>query len=95
MFEAVAEVCGIELASLTPSLRGSMNKAVAELKRVGASPEDVAERARRYRRQMPKARLTPSALAKHWSMLGEDRANGPDRNISNFAGMRTGQLKDA
>lgn len=97
LFEALADACSIELPSLTSSLRGAMNKAVSDLRKVGATAEEVAVRADRYRRAMPQARLTPTALAKHWAMLGEvsTRASGPNRNVSSFEGMETGVLRDA
>lgn len=70
LFEAVAEACGIDWRSgLTKSGRGPLVKAVADLRDVGASPEDVAARSGEYRRRFVDAALTPSALAKHWPSL--------------------------
>lgn len=70
LFDAVVEACGIEPAELTPSARGAVNKALAGLRSVTASPEDVFDRAAAYRKVYPRNTLTPSALAKHWPQLG-------------------------
>ncbi|MGH9089994.1 MAG: helix-turn-helix domain-containing protein [Acidimicrobiales bacterium] len=70
LFDAVAEVCGIDPSELTSSARGATNRALADLRSVGATPEDVRDRAATYRRTYPRTTLTPSALAKHWPALG-------------------------
>ena len=67
IFEAVARVCGIDwTAPLTATARGQINKAVRELREIGASPEDVARVAAAYRIRWPEIDLTPTALVKHW-----------------------------
>jgi len=67
LFEAVAEACGIDWkADLTDSARGSMNKAVAQLRGVGATPEETRRRAANW--AYP-AKLTPAGLAKQWPSL--------------------------
>jgi hypothetical protein len=77
--ESVLEVCGWEPSSITSSALGSLNKAVRDLRGVGATAEDVYTRANRYQAQWS-AVLTPMALAKHWASLGEDSTNA---NASN------------
>jgi hypothetical protein len=71
LFDALAGACGIEVAELTRSARGALNRARKDLGEVGATPEDVAARADRYRRRWPAMTLTPSALAKHWPELAD------------------------
>jgi biotin operon repressor len=71
LFEAVAKACGITLTSLTRSSRGQLNKAVKELREVGATEQDVHAKAKAYRTQYPNATLTPTALVKHWSSFAD------------------------
>lgn len=78
LFESVAEVCGIDWTNLTKSARGSLNRAVADLRAVGATPGEVVRRAANYRQHFRDAPLTPPALAKHWPMLDDGpRASTP------------------
>lgn len=78
VFEAVAEACGLDWRNdLTESARGALNKAVERLRKVGATPEEVARRAGSYRRRWPNVDLTPSALEKHWPQLAQDRSSVP------------------
>lgn len=72
LFDAVVEVCGIQPTELTPTARGGLNRAVADLRRVGADPQGIRERAAAYHRRYKSATLTPPALAKHWPQLGPD-----------------------
>lgn len=74
LFEAVANVCGIDWRELTKQARGSMNAAVAQLRNVGATPESVRERAGNWPNLFDRATLTPPALAKHWPQLAQARA---------------------
>lgn len=75
LFEAVAEVCGIDWHDLTDSARGSLNKAVAQLRGTHAEPDEVRRRARNWPALFdPDTTLTPSALAKHWPALTTARS---------------------
>ena len=67
LFETVAQVCGINITNLTRTSRGQLNKAVKELREVGATEHDITAKAKAYRTQYPNATLTPIALIKHWS----------------------------
>jgi biotin operon repressor len=67
LFETVAQVCGISITNLTRTSRGQLNKAVKELREVGATEHDITAKAKAYRTQYPNATLTPTALIKHWS----------------------------
>jgi hypothetical protein len=71
LFEAVAKACGIPIGNLTRSSRGQLNRAVKELREVGATEPDVQAKAKAYRTQYPNATLTPMALVKHWSSFAE------------------------
>lgn len=78
LFETVCEVCAIDRGAITPSARGPLNRAVKELRDLGATPWDVFERAKAYLVTYD-ATLTPMALAKHWPSLG---GNGPMVGLS-------------
>lgn len=86
VFEAVAEVCfGADWQNaLTPTARGPLNRAVKELKAVGASPDDVAARAEAYVRWLGQ-RPTPMALVKHWPRLGDPIQLLPRRELEALA----------
>jgi hypothetical protein len=73
VFDAVTEVCGIDMDSLTATARGPLVRAVKELKTVGATADEVRVRAIEYRVRMPEMSLTPMALVKHWPSLAEPR----------------------
>lgn len=78
IFEALVEVAGLDMATLTKSERGRVNNAAKELRDVGASPDGIRARADVYRRRWPGVDLTPSALASNYSQLGtsEPKRNG-------------------
>jgi len=71
LFESVAKACGINLTGMTRTARGQLNKAVKELREVGATEQDVEAKAKAYRTQYPNATLTPTALVKHWSSFAD------------------------
>ena len=62
-------VCGIEPATLTRTARGAVNKALKELREIGATPSDLEAKAAAYRKTWPGMSLTPTALVKHWAQL--------------------------
>jgi hypothetical protein len=66
LWDAVMAACGVD-GQPTPSARGAYNRAVADLRSVGADPDDVTHRASNYRARFPDAALTPPALARHWA----------------------------
>jgi hypothetical protein len=55
---------------LTPSERGIRNKALKELRAIGATEGDIRSRCHAYRVKWPRMSLTATALVKHWSSLG-------------------------
>jgi hypothetical protein len=73
IWDALVAACRIDTTQLTTTNRGAVNKAVAELRGVGADPAQISARAQTYRRTYPNAALTPSALVKHWGQLNGNR----------------------
>ncbi len=69
IFDAVCEVTHRDSTQMTKSARGSTNRAVSELKAVGASPGEIRSRAAVYRQKFPNIDLSPAALSKHWDSL--------------------------
>ena len=69
LFEKVVGVCGHDVASLTKSERGRINRAVKEIREAGGTPERVDDAVRAWRQRYPDAVLTPTALSAHWSTL--------------------------
>ena len=74
-FEKLAEVCGVDITALTPTARGALNKALADIRSATEGLDDgelamvIEAKASAYRRVMDGALLTPTALAKHWPNL--------------------------
>ena len=71
-FEALVEICEIDMTRLTPSSRGALNNALKALKIAegdNLTPEGIKARGEAYRATYPRITLTPSALAKHWPQL--------------------------
>ena len=89
LFEAVAEVCGIDRHELTKTGRGSLNAAVGLLRSLKPPPEpaEVARRAAHYQQRWDTP-LTPPALAKHWAECAgpvQRKAQGTNRSLANGA----------
>lgn len=78
LWDAVMAACGIKDSEITKSARGGYNRAVADLRSVGATPAMVVLRARRWAQMFPGATLTPNALAKHWSQLENGAGSNSD-----------------
>jgi uncharacterized protein YdaU (DUF1376 family) len=68
VFDALAEVCGVAIGQVTRALGGEIGKARADILAVSpdVTPTEIRRRADAYRKEWPKATLSPSALAKHW-----------------------------
>lgn len=77
LFEAVCAVVGKDWQTLTRTERGKLNRAVGELRRVGATPAEVRARAARYPKDWV---LTEMALVGHWSALSKPRGSCPPHN---------------
>lgn len=80
LFEAVCAVSGIDPTHVTKDERGRVNNACKQLREVQATPDEVHQRARVWRRKFPEAHLTPQSLTKSWTTLaGTARTNAPAR----------------
>jgi hypothetical protein len=77
LFETIAELCGYNLTALTRTARGRLNAAVKELRDINATPDQVREVVRAYRRTYPDATVTPQAITGNWAAM----ATGPARPI--------------
>lgn len=83
LFEAVVEVCyGVPHDQLTDTERSRVNRAVAELRKVSATPEDVFSRAVEYRARSPDYPLMPQTLTKYWTDLAIPRGGSRDHHRS-------------
>jgi hypothetical protein len=67
---AVLAAVGVDPAELTASATGALNKALAQLRAVRATPEEVRRRAALWPERFPSATLTATGLAKQWAVLG-------------------------
>jgi hypothetical protein len=69
---ALTAALGVTTASMTSRERDQWSIVVAELAKAAATADEVTERCATYRQIWPDAKLTPMALARHWSMLGAE-----------------------
>ncbi len=77
---ALARACALAPEEMTPRACTQLALALNEILAAspGATPEEIASRARAYRRKMPAGcRITPHALAKHWAGLGAGAGDSP------------------
>jgi hypothetical protein len=54
---------------VTTSERGRRNKALKELRRIGATPDDVRHQCQSYRARWPEIDITETAVVANWSLL--------------------------
>ena len=66
--------------------RGGWNKCVKELAEAGATPDDVEIRVKMYRENWKGITVTPYALIKHWSLLGDYIKEEPKVHDCNVSG---------
>lgn len=82
IFDAVIAVCyGKPPDQLTRDERGRANRAVKQLRELGATAEQIYAREKAYRSRSPGFPLTPQTLTKSWTALGDavTTPNGLDR----------------
>jgi len=72
-WDAILAVCGI--TDVTSSARGAYNRAVKDIRDLGATPDEIGRRALRFRERWPEASLTPTALARRWGECDPARAH--------------------
>ncbi|MDA8210205.1 MAG: hypothetical protein M0Z92_14560 [Actinomycetota bacterium] len=70
LWDALIEACEIDASRITKSARGAYNKAVSELRALGATPEEVAVAAEILRRTWKEGQITPTVLARRWPEIG-------------------------
>jgi predicted transcriptional regulator len=68
LWEALLGGCRLLPAEMTARARGAANRALLELRQVGATPRELTIRAGRYRSRWERE-PSPSALASQWPML--------------------------
>ena len=88
IWDTLVEVCRADSSEMTKSERGRFNRAVKELKEVGATPDSIRARAGRWRMKYPALDLTPTALVAQWSTLKPLPAHGgrPNTMVLEFEG---------
>ena len=67
LWAPLVEVCGYKPD--TKSMFGAWNSAIKELEELGATPEDIFNKAAAYKKRFKDAEMTPKALAKWWNAL--------------------------
>lgn len=77
LWDALMESCGIT-GKIPESAKGAYGKARKDLAAIGATPNDIKLRARRYAAKWPNASLTPTALARRWAELEPGSAPADD-----------------
>lgn len=94
LVDALVEACNLD-TPLTAAAGAAVGGVAKQLREVGATPDEVAARADRYRAAWPDVRLTVHALAKHWSTFGpptdttvrSDDTDGAVTMARNLAGL--------
>ncbi|CAB4169651.1 Helix-turn-helix domain containing protein [uncultured Caudovirales phage] len=76
VWDSLMMVCGIESSQITKSSRGAYNRAVKDLKEIGATEAQIVEHAFVFRKRWPEASLTPTALARRWAECDPERQHG-------------------
>jgi hypothetical protein len=66
VWDALLVVCGVNPDRVPDSARGKYNRAVADLKKLGATRDEIRQRAQVYRLKWPDVSMTPNALVVHW-----------------------------
>ena len=84
LFDALVAFGGTELAELTKSQQSHIAKLAGELLDVGADPDEIPARARRWAQRFPNATLTPAALVKHWGDLKPPHRPGRSGTVDYF-----------
>lgn len=73
---------------VTDSERGRLNKALAELRKIDATAEQLQQKIRRYRSKWPGIELSPQAVVGNWSSLGRNPWDKPNSNTNVEAEVR-------
>jgi hypothetical protein len=71
LFDALSESCGMNPFELTEREAKATGVALAQLRHVGATVEEIHRRAANYGTHFESAALTPNALATHWAKCAQ------------------------
>ena len=83
LYDVVLTVCNIDPDEVSRTARKPYDVAVTDLRRLGATGDDVMDKAMAFRRQWPNASLTPTALVRRWAELSGSNHN--DLVLARFA----------
>ena len=61
----------------TQTERAGWNKCIKQLREAGAKADEIPSRVEQYKKEFKGMTLTPYALVKHWTLLGESVAKIP------------------
>jgi len=86
LWDSVMVACSIHSERIPDGARAAYNKALKELRTVGATPDEVAQRAKVYKVRWPDVSLTPTALARRWAECEPNVAHLPGRTAPKSAG---------
>lgn len=79
LWDALVDCWALDTAELTATERGRLNKACAELRRVGADPGEIPARRAMYAVLFPSAAQTPMGLVGRWAECRPDPGRLPQR----------------
>jgi hypothetical protein len=84
-YEALAQVTGSDQTQARGELNGALKSIREQSPEITDSyilADEIHTRAKMYRQVMPDVMLTPSALAKHWLRVFEERAQRKTRGVN-------------
>lgn len=88
VWEGLIEAMGWDRNEITAPMRGVLNRAVRDLKEVGATRAEILRRASVYADRFSGASLTPTALVKWWAEMGRKTLprdmNSKDREMQSM-----------
>jgi hypothetical protein len=68
LWDALLQACGVPLTAPIPkSARGAYNRALKDLREIGADPGQIDAHAQQFRLRWPNVTLTPTALVRRWN----------------------------
>jgi hypothetical protein len=77
IWDTLLDACNIDPTNIPTSARGAYNRAVKDLRDIGATPGEIRRRAAIFRGQWRDVSLTPTALARRWSECDRPTSGSP------------------
>lgn len=77
IWDTLLDACGVDPDNIPTSARGAYNRAVKDLRDIGATPGEIRRRAAIFRGQWRDVSLTPTALARRWPECDRPTASSP------------------